>query len=96
MSSSLWCCIVQRNDAAERRHVGRQTEEKGRSLNIANGRITCRFQARNLHSSWDRQREERPCDFVCSSMDNRFVLILVLHISHSEGSSRSHNSSEQQ
>jgi hypothetical protein len=24
-----------------------------------------------INSSWDRQREEPPCDFACSSMDSR-------------------------
>ena len=26
-------------------------------------------------SSWDRQRQERPCDFACSSMDSRRALL---------------------
>src|ERR1700675_591558 len=29
-------------------------------------------------SSWDRQREELPCDFACSSMDSRRALLTEL------------------
>jgi len=39
-------------------------------LNKTNGRIAYRI----FISSWDRQRDEPPCDFACASMDSRRAL----------------------
>jgi len=53
-------------------------------LNKANGRIVYRFHARTFISSWDRQREERPCGFACSSMDSRRALLADLTLTTKE------------
>ena len=37
-----------------------------------------RFKPATCISSWDRQREEPPCDFACSSMDSRRALLTEL------------------
>lgn len=34
--------------------------------------------------SWGRRRQWRPCDFECSSMGNRRVLIVVLTLTKEE------------
>ena len=44
-------------------------------LNKANGESRTAFTPAIFISSWDRQREERPYDFACSSMDSRRVLL---------------------
>ena len=47
-------------------------------LNQANGRIAYRFHARDLHLVMGPAREQLPCAFACSSMDNRRALLTEL------------------
>jgi thiol-disulfide isomerase/thioredoxin len=47
-------------------------------LNKANGRMPTAFTPAIFIWSWDRQREELPCDFACSSMDSRRALLTAL------------------